>query len=100
MFSTRTLAELEARRQQLLAASEAQRTQFCGSLAELTAALGWVDRVTGWAHQVSSLLWVAAPAAGFFAARRARTALRLVTMVVPWWRIVRRLVGRFGPKKT
>jgi hypothetical protein len=100
MFSTRALGELEARRQQLIAASEAQRRQFQTSLGDLTMALGWVDRVAGWLHWARPLFWAAVPAAGYLAVRRARTILRLIPMVLPWWRVARSLAARLGPRKT
>ena len=94
MFSTRALAELEVRRQLLIATADAQRMLFQGHLQELANALGWVDRAAAGLRRFRSLLWIVAPAAGYLAVRRAGTLLRVAPLLLPWWRVARRLVRR------
>jgi hypothetical protein len=96
MFSSRALGELEVRRQQLIAAAVDHRAALQTDLLDLTNALGWVDRAASWLHRARPLLWVAAPAAGFLVARRARTILRWLPSLLPWWRVAQAIGVRLG----
>jgi hypothetical protein len=100
MFSDRALSELECRRSQLLVAAETHRANLRNDLSKLTATLGWVDRAAAWLPRARPLLWVAAPAAGYLVARRARALLRWLPAILPWWRIARHVAARLGAGST
>ena len=100
MFSDRALTELETRRQQLIAAAENHRNRLRRDVATLAHALGWLDAAADWLQRARPLLWVAAPAAGYLLARRARTVLRLLPLVLPWWRVARSFGRRFKAHET
>jgi len=98
MFSSRALSELEARRQQLIAAAQTQRDQFQAGLEGLARSLAWTARVAGWVQAARPFFWTGTSAVGFFLARRVRTVLRLVPLLLPGWRIARDIVARLGSK--
>lgn len=100
MFSDRALTELEARRQQLIAAAKGHRTRLQSELLDLTDSVRWVNRAAGWLRGMRPLLWVVAPAAGFLLARRGWTVLRWLPSVLPWWRVVRSVAARIGAKES
>lgn len=96
MFSNQALVELETRRQRLVATADGLRADLGQDLAVFVGSMGWADRAVGWLRGARPLLWVAAPAAGYWLARRGRTVVRWLPMVLPWWQVARNVGARLG----
>ncbi|HOY57841.1 MAG TPA: hypothetical protein PK640_06855 [Verrucomicrobiota bacterium] len=97
MFSSRTLGELETRRQSLITAAADHRARLHDEWSRLADSLGWADRAVHWARGVRPVLWIAAPVAGYAVARRGRVLLRWLPLIWPWWRIAKSFAARFQP---
>lgn len=95
MFSSRTLGELETRRQSLIVAAADHRARLHHDWSRLADSLSWLDRAVHWAREARPLLWIAAPMAGYTLARRGRVLLRWLPLIWPWWRIAKSLGARF-----
>jgi hypothetical protein len=93
MVGQTRLEELHARKELLLLQADAQRRLIALEAANTAIALRWVESVQRAWEQVSPLVWLAAPVAGFYVARRARSVWRWGLYLA---RTVRRISRMFG----
>jgi hypothetical protein len=87
------IADLEERRRSLLAESDRLRQQLTAEVARLEPAVALVDRGLALARSVRHFWPILAGAAGFFLARKRRSAVGTLSRVVSWWRLGKKLVG-------
>jgi len=93
MFGQRQLNELHARKELLLVQADAHRQLIALDAQNIVHALGWLDSVhRAWQH-LKPLASMAAPVAGFYAARKGRSLWRWAVLLVEVGRRVRRILS-------
>ena len=93
MFGQTQLNELRSRRELLLAQADAQRQLMALDAENVVHTLRWLDSVhRAWQH-LKPLASMAAPVAGFYAARKGRSLWQWAVLLVEAWRRVRRILS-------
>lgn len=92
MVSEKELAQLQARKELLVAQCDLQRGILRVECARLRSSLHWMERGASWVQRLRPWLPLAVPVVGFLVARRWKTMLGYAGKTVGWrllWRLFR-----------
>jgi hypothetical protein len=90
------IAQLEARRRELVAESERHRQQLTAELEQLRSAATWVETGFSLARSLRTYWPVLAAGAALFGARKRGSLLGALGKGLSLWRLVKKLSGLWG----